>query len=546
MRVVMYLRLSSEDADVRENGKTESNSIAHQRWMLTDFVHNHPDLCDAELDELCDDGWSGKNFERPGMIELLEQVKRGKVQCIVVKDFSRFGRDYLTVGNYISRVFPFMGVRFISVNDNFDSARPGDIDSLDTSFKTLIYDLYSRELSQKVKAARKQRAEQGLFLSPFAPYGYVKDERDKNHLVIDEPAAEVVRRIFRMTLDGCKSSQIAATLNREGVMTPMRYKHDGGISRKWPCICEDNFWTDGSIGKILRDERYIGTVIYGKRVRKQIGRWDNRSVDRADWIICEDRHDAIISKEDFDAVQAVLAARPSKPYTPQDDRPLKRKVFCAVCGHAMRRCRDRLPSEAKIRYRCTTHSYTDSYECSGHGIDEADVLDAILEAIRLYAKLAVRLDKINAVRQERSKREKKDNGKKLIALQNEKIRLDSRLQELYEGFVCGELSRENYLIQKGSITEREQEIAAESAKLERAMAESSTEQDEAIARYIGYAEIDELTTEMLTDLVKRVNIYPGDVMEVQLNFTDELEKLEKEIAKDDTAKESSDLYAYSA
>lgn len=274
MRVVMYLRISNEDADMRETGKTESNSIAHQRWMLTDFIRNHPDLRDAELDELCDDGWSGKNFERPGMIELLEQVKRGKVQCIVVKDFSRFGRDYLTVGNYISRVFPFMGVRFISVNDNFDSTRPGDIDSLDTSFKTLIYDLYSRELSQKVKAARKQRAEQGLFLSPFAPYGYVKDEKDKNRLVIDEPAAEVVRRIFQMTLDGCKSSQIAAALNREGIMTPMRYKHNMGIDRKWPCICEDNFWTDGSIGKILRDERYIGTVIFGKRLRVQIGHWD--------------------------------------------------------------------------------------------------------------------------------------------------------------------------------------------------------------------------------------------------------------------------------
>jgi DNA invertase Pin-like site-specific DNA recombinase len=217
MRVVMYLRISSEDTDKRETGKAESNSIAHQRWLLADFVRNHPDLCDAELDELCDDGWSGKNFERPGMIELMEQVKRGTVQCIVVKDFSRFGRDYLTVGNYISRVFPFMGVRFISVNDSFDSSRPGDIDSLDTSFKTLIYDLYSRELSQKVKAARKHRAEQGLFLSPFAPYGYAKDENDKNHLVIDEPAAEVVRRIFQMALDGCPNTQIAAALNREGV-----------------------------------------------------------------------------------------------------------------------------------------------------------------------------------------------------------------------------------------------------------------------------------------------------------------------------------------
>ncbi|NCE64445.1 hypothetical protein D1159_07535 [Pseudoflavonifractor sp. 524-17] len=520
MKVLMYLRISSEDTDMREKNKSESNSIAHQRWLLTDFVRNHPELCGAELDELCDDGWSGKNFERPGMTELLEQVRRGAVQCIVVKDFSRFGRDYLTVGNYISRVFPFMGVRFISVNDNFDSARPGDIDSLDTSFKTLIYDLYSRELSQKVKAARKQRAEQGLFLSPFAPYGYAKDGNDKNHLVIDESAAGVVRRIFRMTLDGDMPSQIAAALNREGVMTPMRYKHDTGISRKWPCIREDNFWTGGAVSIILRDERYIGTVIYGKRERKQIGHWDNKAVDKSDWIICEDQHEAIISKEDFDTVQSLLAQRPSKPYAPQTDRPLKRKVFCGMCGHTMRR-----DTKPYVQYRCRTHSYTDEYVCTGHGIDEADILGAIEDAVRIYARLAVRLDQMNAVRQERSRREKKESSKKLFALQNEKLRLDSRLQELYESFFSGEISREKYLAQKSSITEREQEIAAETGRLEQAVAEAAGGQSEAIAKYIGYAELDELTADILDELVKRVTVYPGDVLEVKLNLTDELEKL---------------------
>lgn len=524
MRALMYLRISSEDADIRKKNKSESNSIAHQRWLLTDFVQNHPDLCDAELDELCDDGWSGKNFERPGVIELLEQVKQGRVQCIVVKDFSRFGRDYLTVGNYISRVFPFMGVRFISVNDGFDSARPGDIDSLDTSFKTLIYDLYSRELSQKVKAARKQRAEQGLFLSPFAPYGYVKDTNDKNHLVIDEPAAEVVRRIFQMTMDGCKSCEIAAALNREGVMTPMQYKHDAGISRKWPCVSEGNFWTDGSIGIILRDERYIGTVVYGKRERRDIGHWLNKPVDKADWIICENRHDAIVSKEDFDTVQRILAQRPSKPYSPQTDQPLKRKVFCGVCGHAMRRC-----TKPRVQYRCATHTVTDNYACTGHGVDEADILDAVLDAIHVYARLAVRLDKLNAVRQENSRREKKDIGKRLIALQNEKLRLDNQLQQLYESFVGSEITREKYLSQKSSITEREQEIASEINRLEKSTADNFAERSEAISKYIGYAEIDELTVDMLHDLVKRITIYPNDVLEVKLNFVNELEELQEQL-----------------
>ena len=146
------------------------------------------------------------------------------------------------VGNYISRVFPFLGVRFIAVNDGFDSSRPQDIDSLDTSFKTLIYDLYSRELSGKVKNAKRMRAEKGLFLSPFAPYGYVKDPEDKNRLLIDKEAADIVRKIFALTIDGVRPTEIAAMLNRKGVPTPMLYKRAAGCSRdRWPSIHEENF-----------------------------------------------------------------------------------------------------------------------------------------------------------------------------------------------------------------------------------------------------------------------------------------------------------------
>ena len=161
MRVAMYLRLSSEDGDLKDTGKAESESISNQRGLLQNFISSRPDFSGWEVSEFCDDGWSGKNFERPSFLQMMEQVKQGQIHCIVVKDLSRFGRDYLVVGNYISRVFPFLGVRFIAVNDNFDSARPQDIDSLDTSFKTLIYDLYSRELSAKVKSAKRMRAEKG-------------------------------------------------------------------------------------------------------------------------------------------------------------------------------------------------------------------------------------------------------------------------------------------------------------------------------------------------------------------------------------------------
>lgn len=167
MRTAMYLRISSEDADLRTGEKDESESISNQRSLLREYVSGHAELAGSEILEFCDDGWSGTNFERPAVKELLEQVRRGQINCIVVKDLSRFGRDYLTVGDYISRVFPFLGVRFISVNDGFDSSNPLDIDSLDTSFRTLIYDLYSRDLSRRVKAQRRPEPNAGRFSVPM-------------------------------------------------------------------------------------------------------------------------------------------------------------------------------------------------------------------------------------------------------------------------------------------------------------------------------------------------------------------------------------------
>ena len=187
-----HIRLSLEDGDLSSSDKLESESITNQRSMLIDYIRTSTELCDAEIMEFCDDGYSGKNFDRPGVKRLIEAAQNGGIQCVVVKDLSRFGRDYITVGNYISRVFPFLGVRFISVNDRFDSQRKGDLDSLDTSFRTLIYDLYSRDLSRKVRSAKKNLAERGVYINPVAPYGYVKDPNDRHHLMIDPAAADVV------------------------------------------------------------------------------------------------------------------------------------------------------------------------------------------------------------------------------------------------------------------------------------------------------------------------------------------------------------------
>ena len=325
--VAKYLRISSEDNDLKEAGKRESNSIANQRDLLDSFIAGTPDFSGAAVVEFCDDGWSGKDFERPAFQKMLTGARQGEIQCIVVKDMSRFGRDYLVVGNYISKVFPFLGVRFIAVNDGVDSIRPNDTDSLDTSFKALIYDLYSRDLSRKVRSAKNFRAQKGDFLAPFAPFGYVKNPENRKQLVADPAAAGIVRQIFQMAADGMKTVQIAKALNREGIPTPMVYKRMAGCSRSvWPCVREDNFWTHRKVSLILRDERYLGKSIYGKHVRDIVGNQHLVKCRRDDWMTVEGTHEGIVAQEEFDRAQDAMRKFSERGCYAAGNNPLCGKV----------------------------------------------------------------------------------------------------------------------------------------------------------------------------------------------------------------------------
>lgn len=521
MRVAMYLRLSSEDGDLKDTGKAESESISNQRGLLQNFISSRSEFSGAEISEFCDDGWSGKNFERPDFLRMMEQVKQGQIHCIVVKDLSRFGRDYLVVGNYISRVFPFMGVRFIAVNDGFDSSRPQDIDSLDTSFKTLIYDLYSRELSGKVKNAKRMRAEKGFFLSPFAPYGYVKDPEDKNRLLIDKEAAEVVRRIFAWTIDGVRPTEIAAMLNREGVPTPMLYKRAAGCSRdRWPSIHEENFWTQGNIFKILRDERYIGKCVYGKRERDMVGNWHTVKRSRADWIVVDETHEGIVSKDDFQKVASRMKEYREFVPSVSEKNPLRRKVICGTCGHAMM-----LSNTKNARYHCRTLHLETEFNCTSEGILQADVHEMVVTLIRTYAAYAVSLEHLLVLQKERIQTEKKQARRELAVLQSRKNQFEKALQDLYEKLIDGTIDKETYLSHKANNQAKMQELSDQMKRLEKNTQTTTGQGGAFIEKYKEYAELETLTSEIANDVVKRVTVHKDGGIEIELALRDELEKL---------------------
>ena len=521
MRTAIYLRISSEDADLRTGEKDESESISNQRSLLREYVSSHAELSGSEILEFCDDGWSGTNFERPAVKELLEQVRRGQINCILVKDLSRFGRDYLTVGDYISRVFPFLGVRFISVNDGFDSSNPLDIDSLDTSFRTLIYDLYSRDLSRRVKSAKKARAERGAFLSPYAPYGYVKDPKDKNHLLIDAEAAAVIRRIFQMAAEGTKTWEIAAALNGDGVSSPKNYKAEAGCTRKpWRSIQEENFWTANLVAKFLRDERYIGKTVFGKRSRDIVGSTHTVKISRNDWIIVPDRHEAIVSEALFEKAQAVMREYREFDVTSASGNPLKRKVICGVCGHAMQRGGGKNPS-----YRCATKRLNTGFDCSEDRIPEADILEAVVDSIQVYDQYAVSIDRLLQTRQAQRLLDRKQAQRRLQTLQSRKAQLDERLQDLYEHLVEGEISRESFAAQKKSMTAQAEEISRTILELERKISGSDDGGNAVIEQFKSCAGITALTREISTELLKSVTIYPDGRMDIRLNLADEIKAL---------------------
>lgn len=255
----MYIRLSMEDEDVSLNQKEESNSVSSQRELLESFIGNHSELKDTKVQEYCDDGFTGTKFERPGYMKLMEDVRADKISCIVVKDLSRLGRDYIEVGSLLEQILPLYQVRVIAVNDNYDSDNyDGSTGGMNVAFKNLIYMLYSRDLSNKVNSAMHTRILKGENISGQLRYGYVKDPNDKHKIIVDPEAAEVVKLIFELTAQGKSKTEVANYLNAQGINTPSAYKKRKGSRNFFHAVEVKSLWSTSSIRDILNDEVYLG------------------------------------------------------------------------------------------------------------------------------------------------------------------------------------------------------------------------------------------------------------------------------------------------
>ena len=529
-KVAIYLRLSKEDGDLlRSSGnKNESNSISNQRQLIYHFMKNHPEL---ELyDEYKDDGVSGSTFDRADFQRMMDDIEAGKVNCVIVKDQSRFGRDYIEVGKYKEKIFPQMGVRFITINEGYDSFSASSSDDMAFTINSFVHDFYIRDISTKIRTNLATKMKNGDYISSFAVFGYAKDPDNKNKLVVDPYAAGVVRDIFSWKIDGLSPNSIAQKLNNLGVPSPSEYKKLQGLKYNTGFQSEKKSpWSHVTVRRILKNEIYIGVTIQGKSTSPNYKTKKRIHTDECDWYRVEGTHEAIISVRDFKIVQELLREDTHSFDADGTTPAYGGRIFCGDCGAPAVRKTHRLSNKRVVYYSCGAHK-KDKYFCSKHTIRE-DVLDKVVfETIRQQIVLLLDVDealqKYEALSWEKHKlRRIEDN----IAIQNEIVQKNSMLRlGIYEDFKSGLLDRAEYDTLKAELTDRINEATTSIEYLsseKREIEEGITKQQSWISQFRQYENITEITRNMVIHLIERINVFEDSVVEIIFRHQDQIREI---------------------
>ena len=505
----LYIRLSREDGD-----KLESESVATQKAILERFIAEHPTI--NLYDYYIDDGWSGTDFERPAFQRMMADITTKKINCVVVKDLSRFGRNYVEAGKYLETVFPLFKIRFISVNDMIDGTEnPSSINNIIVPFKNIINDEYCRDISMKVRSALDIRRRQGKFIGSFAAYGYKKDENDHNKLIIDEPAAQIVRTIYSKFIGGYSIIGITRELNERGIPNPASYKKLNGGS---------GLWNDSTVRRILTNELYIGNLVQKKNEVISYKIHVSKAVEQKNRIVVENTHEPIVSKADFYKVQSLL--KRDTRISPNNAKlsALSGFVKCADCGRAMQKRTVKQGTKTYEYYVCS--SYKKNHLCSKHAIRTEILEEAVITFLNKYINLAVDLDRLkDKINDEivNSKRTKKLNS--LISAKRYEVdKANKILVEIYPDFKSGLIGREQYLALKEKyenlILKSEGEIKLLESELKSFAVNDYA--DEFIASLKKYDGIEKLTRDIVVELIENIFIHESGDIEIRLKCRNEL------------------------
>ena len=532
-KVGLYARLSVEDMR-----KKESDSIGTQTSLLRQYIGEQADMMEVALYQDIDK--TGTNFNRPGFNKLLDDIRKGKVNCIVVKDLSRFGRNHIETGNYLERVFPFMGVRFVAIGDGYDSFAPKSGDELIVPLKNLMNEVTAKDISKKVRSEYAMKRQRGEFCGAFAPYGYIKEG---NALVVDEGAAQVVKRIFTLVLDGHSDNAITALLNNDGILPPNRHKYEQGLL-KGEKHSKAKYWYKSVVKRITENPMYLGRLVQGKYRTALMSGGVRIYNPKDDWVISENTHPAIIDEGTFEAVQelrknrtasynqrAIEANRPKS-----SENIFKGLIFCGDCLRNLSRHQVVLKNgKVYYRYLCPTYEEVDRCKCTKKRLLEAELVDLIHTFIDVQIQTLTDIEKlIEDVRKQSSYTSKMgllDDG--LADAKKSLARLTSIRSGLYEDYKSGLLSKEDYKLLKAKYEVRNKELTDQIATLDEQKSKQTnfTSQNKWAAAFSSFQKEKELSRELILSVIERIDVSGANNVKITVKYRDKMEALLKMLEK---------------
>ncbi len=509
-KIGAYIRLSREDEDMRG---VNSESVETQKRIIDKHIKG---LDDAELvGYYIDDGYSGTRLDRPDFLRLQADFENKVINCIIVKDLSRLARNNEDAGKLIFVIFPFYNIRFISVNDKVDSfLAPNSVHNLTIHFKNIMNDEYSRDLSKKVRSASDARRRKGEFLGAFAPYGYKKNTEDIHRLVIDEEVAQWVRLIYKKFLDGLNFTQIARELTDLGAPTPLVHKKKNYPNFALPKEFEVKLWSATTVKSILTSDVYIGNLTQSKYAKVSYKSKNVRMQDQREWIMVENTHEAIISKEDFDTVQAMIKSNRRKQSQAKQQNILAGIIKCGRCKRAMAITEYR--GEVAYRaYYCTTY-HKHKELCERNRISVSVIENTILEVLNQHLQLCGEISK--AVAFINSKKEKQIVSSDKAAKIND---LKQRKTALYQDYKSGTITETEYKEKRAQL-----ETVISTLESVDETNENDTvllpEENRFFESFKGKRKFKKLTKEIATTFLKTVYVYSTEQIEIELNYADEM------------------------
>lgn len=516
LQTACYIRLSREDGD-----KAESLSVANQRLQLTEFVNNSTEL--VLYDYYIDDGFTGTNFERPEFLRMLRDIENAKIQCVVVKDLSRLGRDMPKTTSYIKEYFPSKKVRFIAVNDSIDK-KFYDVDTgedMMIDFKNMFNGFYPRDIAAKVRSTFRSKQGSGQFIGAFASYGYKKSPTDHNQLVIDEKAAEVVRRIYQMYISGAGQNTIVKILNEDGVPCPSEYKKLCGLNyRNSNRLESTSYWTYSTVHKILKNEMYTGNMVQNKSFR-QICKTKAVGLPKEQWIAVENTHEAIIDRATWEKVQGLLDRGTRQMNLNSNVHMFAGFLKCGDCDRAM----VKIKRKEGVYFNCGSYNRFGRKFCSMHEITEQELEKLVLNDLNIILRSIRDISQIIEEEQQRDRAAYINLMGDVSKYENEIVRITRKKERAYADYSEDVISKDEYVRYK---TMYENEIAAIQSKIDTItqFKENQTiTTNPWIERLLQCGDIDSLDRETIVEMISIIYVYENRTVKIVYNFSDELEML---------------------